>query len=154
ISRCVSIASFMRPLVVLNAVVTRHPIREDVVDAGALDSGCTLPDELERASLPQKVGARPFYNRYRCAGSVFCTTSRIFTAQVGGQVAPRSEKPLTQYFSRFVVASFDGSIERAIDHVEESVLMIVSMPPQDIVGIAVEFAKRAALQANQVEEIN
>src|SRR6516165_10329095 len=50
-----------------HAIVARHPIRQDVVDAGALDRSQTAAGKLEWIALPEEVGGRTLRHRDRLA---------------------------------------------------------------------------------------
>src|SRR5262249_26391966 len=52
------------------------------------------------------------------------------------------------------IASIIRPIDLTIDHVEESIFLIVGMASQDGISLAVKCAKRAALQTNEVEQID
>src|ERR1051325_10989184 len=44
-------------LILGDAVVPSHPVRQQVIDAGALDKPVATAHQLERAALPQEISA-------------------------------------------------------------------------------------------------
>ena len=105
-----------------HAVVAPHPVRQDVIDSRAFDRSGTAAGQLKRIALPQKIRGRPDRNRYRLAG--FAAADLHHLAVVNKWIAPRPFQPLVQQAARVSAsrAAF-GSIDGAIDDVEEGVLM-------------------------------
>ena len=70
--------TFACPLLRKYAIITRHPVGQDVIDPGRLDIPRAAARQLKRAALPQKIGVRPLSYWNNVASPIGRTTRLVF----------------------------------------------------------------------------
>ena len=136
----------------LEAVVARHPVRQDVVDSGGLDDAGSSDGELEGASLPQEIGGRAQPHGHRLAGLV--AADRNDAAEVHAEIPPQTQQPAVQQGEGLAVARRVRAVQGKVDDVEEGILVRRGMVPQQGVCGLIDGFRGAGFQADQVVEVD
>ena len=109
-------------LALQDAVVTRHPVRQNEVDACTFNCAGAPAVKQKRAALPKKVRAHPFDDRHHSTPSVVGRrTSSIFAGclpKINNPIISGTFQPLVEQDDGFLVANRIGAIQGSVNHVE------------------------------------
>ena len=138
-----------------HAIVTSHPVRQDVIDAGACNQTASASTQLKRALLPHILIGRAQHHRNRdCKPPAKpAKPEPLFADSRSCRGSGVAQRAIQQRHS-FRIARRIRTIQAAVDDVEHRVLMTCRVSTKLRVCQLINGFGRTRFQANQVVEGN